>query len=385
MRIGVPVETVAGERRVALVPEGVARLAKRGVQVAVAAGAGQRAGFLDEAFRAAGAEIVTQDEALGAEIVLKVQRPVDEEEIGRLRAGGLVAALLQPAADAPYLQALAARGVTTLALERVPRITRAQSMDVLSSQATVAGYKAVLLGAAALPRMLPMLTTAAGTLAPANAFVIGAGVAGLQAIATARRLGAVVSAFDVRPAVREQVQSLGAKFVEAKVTAEGTGGYARALDADQNRRALDAVHAHIRGVDLVITTAQIPGARAPLLVTDAMLRDMRPGSVVVDLAADTGGNCERTMPGQVIEMHGVTIIGATNLAATVPLHASQMLSRNLETLLGHLLQGAKGEAPRLVVSLEDEITGAMCVTHAGAVREGRPDAPLVAAATTATA
>ena len=384
MRIGVPMETVAGERRVALVPDGVARLAKRGVEVAVAAGAGERAGFLDEAFRAAGAAIVSQDEALGAEIVLKVQRPA-EAEIGRLREGALLAALLQPGADAPYLQALAARGVTTLALERVPRITRAQSMDVLSSQATVAGYKAVLLGAAALPRMLPMLTTAAGTLAPANAFIIGAGVAGLQAIATARRLGAVVSAFDVRPAVREQVQSLGAKFVEAKVTAEGTGGYARALDADQNRRALDAVHAHIRGVDLVVTTAQIPGARAPLLVTDAMLRDMRPGSVVVDLAADTGGNCERTLPGQVIEMHGVTIIGATNLAATVPLHASQMLSRNLETLLGHLLQGAKGEAPRLVVSLEDEITGAMCVTHAGAVREGRPDAPLAAAATTATA
>ena len=384
MRIGVPVETAAGERRVALVPEGVGRLRKRGLAVAVAAGAGDRAGFRDDAYRAAGAEIVAHDEALGAAIVVKVQRPA-ADEIGRLQAGALLVALLQPSGDAAFLAALAARNVTTLALERVPRITRAQSMDVLSSQATVAGYKAVLLGAAALPRMLPMLTTAAGTLAPANAFVLGAGVAGLQAIATARRLGAVVSAFDVRPAVREQVQSLGAKFVEASVAAEGTGGYARALDADQNRRALDAVHAHIRGVDLVITTAQIPGARAPLLVTDAMLRDMRPGSVVVDLAADTGGNCERTLPGQVIEMHGVTIIGATNLAATVPLHASQMLSRNLETLLGHLLQGAKGETPRLVVALDDEITGAMCLTHAGAVREGRPDPAAAAAAPAPTA
>ena len=378
MRIGVPVETVAGERRVALVPEGVGRLRKRGLDVAIAAGAGDRAGFRDEAYRAAGAQVVAQDEALAAGIVLKVQRP-GAEEMGRLQAGAVLAALLQPSGDAGYLTALAARGVTTLALERVPRITRAQSMDVLSSQATVAGYKAVLLGAAALPRMLPMLTTAAGTLAPANAFVLGAGVAGLQAIATARRLGAVVSAFDVRPAVREQVQSLGAKFVEASVAAEGTGGYARALDADQNRRVLDAIHGHIRTVDLVITTAQIPGARAPLLVTDAMLRDMRPGSVVVDLAADTGGNCERTLPGQVIEMHGVTIIGATNLASTVPLHASQMLSRNLETLLGHLLQGAKGETPRLVVALDDEITGAMCLTHGGAVRDGQPDAPRSAA------
>ena len=379
MRIGVPVETLAGERRVALVPEGVGRLKKRGIEVAVAAGAGDRAGFRDEAYRAAGAAVVSQDDALGADVVVKVQRPA-AEEIGKLRNGALLAALLQPSGDAGWLPALAARGVTTLALERVPRITRAQSMDVLSSQATVAGYKAVLLGAAALPRMLPMLTTAAGTLAPANTFVIGAGVAGLQAIATARRLGAVVTAFDVRPAVREQVQSLGAKFVEASVTAEGSGGYARQLDADQNRRALDAVHAHIRGVDLVVTTAQIPGARAPLLVTDAMLRDMRPGSVVVDLAADTGGNCERTIPGQVIEMHGVTIIGATNLAATVPLHASQMLSRNLETLLGHLFQGAKGETPRLVVALDDEITGAMCMTHGGAVRDGRPDAAGPAAA-----
>ena len=372
MRIGVPMETVAGERRVALVPDGVARLGKRGLQVAVAAGAGDRAGFRDEAYRAAGAAVVSQAEALGAEIVLKAQRP-SLDEVAALQGGAVLAALLQPSADAALLAALAARGVTTLALERVPRITRAQGMDVLSSQATVAGYKAVLLGAAALPRMLPMLTTAAGTIAPSNVFVIGAGVAGLQAIATARRLGAVVSAFDVRPAVREQVQSLGAKFVETAVAAEGAGGYAKALDEDQNRRVLDAVHAHIRGVDLVVTTAQIPGARAPLLVTDAMLRDMRPGSVVVDLAAETGGNCERTQPGQVIELHGITIIGATNLAATVPLHASQMLSRNLETLLGHLVPGAKGETPTLVVRLEDEITGAMCVTHGGATRTAAPE------------
>jgi NAD(P) transhydrogenase subunit alpha len=242
-------------------------------------------------------------------------------------------------------------------MELVPRITRAQSMDVLSSQATVAGYKAVLLGSAAMTRLLPMLTTAAGTLAPAKAFVLGAGVAGLQAIATARRLGAVVSAFDVRPAVREQVQSLGASFIAADMVQEGAetaGGYARELAQDQHQRELEVIHRHIKDMDLVITTAQIPGKPAPRLITEAMVKDMKPGAVIVDLAADTGGNCELTRPGETVTVGGVAIIGAVNLSATVPFHASQMYSKNVETLLRHLAPDGK-----LNLDPNDEITGAM--------------------------
>jgi NAD(P) transhydrogenase subunit alpha len=249
-------------------------------------------------------------------------------------------------------------------MERVPRITRAQSMDALSSQATVAGYKSVLLGAAALPKLLPMLTTAAGTLAPARAFIIGAGVAGLQAIATARRLGAVVSAIDVRAAVKEQVQSLGASFVEVEaVSAEGAGGYAKELDEDQQTRLLAAIGRHLKEVDLVISTAQIPDRPAPRLVTAEMVRGMRPGSVIVDLAAETGGNCELTRPGETVEAEGVTIIGPLSLPASVPQHASQMYSRNVQSLLEHLLRDGA-----LRLDLADEITGAMAVTHAGEIR-----------------
>jgi NAD(P) transhydrogenase subunit alpha len=252
-----------------------------------------------------------------------------------------------------------------MAMERVPRTTRAQSMDALSSQATLAGYKGVLLGAALLPRILPMMTTAAGTLAPAKVFVVGAGVAGLQAIATARRLGAVVSAFDVRPVVKEQVQSLGASFVEVpQVAAEAAGGYAKELGASEQERVLAAIAAHVKDMDLVVTTAQIPGKPAPRLLTAGMIRSMRPGSVVVDLAAETGGNCELTRAGETIVAHGVTIVGAVNLASTVPLHASQMYGRNVLTLLQHLL--TKDGA--FQVDVADEITGAMAVTHGGAVR-----------------
>jgi len=270
---------------------------------------------------------------------------------------------MQPGANGDFPRQLAERGVTGLALELVPRITRAQSMDVLSSQATVAGYKAVLLGAAALAKFLPMLTTAAGTIPPSRCLVLGAGVAGLQAIATARRLGAQVTAFDVRPATREQVESLGAKFLAVEgVTAEGAGGYAAELAEEQHRRELEALAKHVKDVDLVVTTAAIPGRRAPILITEEMVRGMRPGSVIVDVAAETGGNCALTRPGETVEVGGVTILGPVNLPSTLPLHASQMLSRNVATLLQHLVKDG-----RLAIDAADEIAGAMTVTRGGEV------------------
>jgi NAD(P) transhydrogenase subunit alpha len=272
-------------------------------------------------------------------------------------------ALLAPHLSARLLRRLAERGVHAMAMEKVPRTTRAQSMDALSSQATLAGYEAVLLGAAALPRILPMLTTAAGTLVPAKAFVIGAGVAGLQAIATARRLGAIVSAFDVRPVVKEQVQSLGATFVETDVAAEGAGGYAKELGAREQDQVLATIGRHVRDMDLVISTAQIPGKTAPRLLTSDMLRAMRPGSVVVDLAAETGGNCEATRPGETVVEGSVTVIGPLNLPSAVPFHASQMYGRNVTTLLQHLWRDG-----RLQLDLADDIASAMLVVHDGKVR-----------------
>jgi NAD(P) transhydrogenase subunit alpha len=365
MRIAVPKESAPGERRVGLVPDGVARLVKAGHEVVVEEGAGSAAGVPDSAFTAAGATVASSfaETVAGAAVIAKVQRP-SPGEIAALPPGAVLVALLQPATQRATLEALAARGVTALAMELVPRTTRAQSMDVLSSQATVAGYQAVLLGATHLTRLLPMLTTAAGTLAPGRVFVLGAGVAGLQAIATARRLGAIVSAFDVRPAVKEQVQSLGATFIEAEaVSAEGTGGYARELADEQQQKVLEAVARVLPTSDLVITTAQIPGKPAPRLITGAMLATMAPGSVVVDLAAETGGNCEATRPGDTVERHGVTILGPLNLATTLPLHASQMYGRNVLTLLQHLT--ASGT---LAVDPQDEIAGPMTVTQGGAIR-----------------
>jgi NAD(P) transhydrogenase subunit alpha len=363
MRIAVLKESDPGERRVALVPENVVRLARQGHEVRVESGAGAAAGFPDGAYQAAGASVRSRREVLeGAEVVAAVSRPSDEVA-GALPAGALLVALLAPHLSAPLLERLAGRGVHAMAMERVPRITRAQSMDALSSQATLAGYKAVLLGAAALPRILPMMTTAAGTLAPARAFVIGAGVAGLQAIATARRLGAIVSAFDVRPVVKEQVQSLGAAFVQAEVAAEGTGGYAKELAQDEQARVLAAIGSHLKEVDLVIGTAQIPGKPAPRLITAGMVRGMRPGSVIVDLAAETGGNCELTRPGETVVEAGVTVLGAVNLPASVPFHASQMYGRNVTTLLQHLVRDG-----RLELDPRDEIAGPMLVVHGGKVR-----------------
>lgn len=368
MRICVVAETFPREQRVSLVPDSVAKLVKAGHEVVVQTGAGAAAFHDDASYVAAGARIAANgaDAHEGAGVVTRVQRP-GVEEVALIPEGAVLVALMQPATAGPIVDALTARRITALALELVPRITRAQSMDVLSSQATVAGYKAVLLGAAALPRFLPMLTTAAGSITPAKAFVIGAGVAGLQAIATARRLGAVVSGFDVRAAAAEQVKSLGATFVATDLVsanAEDKGGYAKAQSDDEQTRTLAAIAKHIKDQDLVVTTAAIPGRAAPRLITAEMVRSMRPGSVIIDLAADSGGNCELTVAGETVNEGGVLIMGASNLPATMPTHASQMFSRNVLTLLQHL---AKDGA--LQIDLSDEITGAMSLTHAGQRKE----------------
>jgi len=359
MRIAVPRERAPRESRVALVPESVGKLVKSGSSVAVEHDAGLAAGFPDAQYTAAGATIASDAAAAfsGADLICQVQPP-EPAAIASIPDGAALVSYWQPGGTDAALAALASRHVRMLALERVPRITRAQSMDVLSSQATVSGYKAVLLGASALPKMLPMLSTAAGTLAPAKVFVIGAGVAGLQAIATSRRLGAVVSAFDVRAAAQEQIQSLGATMLKIDFggNAEGTGGYAKAQSEDQARLTQEGIAKHIAGVDLVITTAAIPGRRAPVLITAAAARGMKTGSVIVDLASETGGNCELTKPGETVDAGGVQIIGPLGLPSTAAFHASQMLSRNILTFVTHI---TKDNA--LNIDAGDEITGAMLV------------------------
>jgi NAD(P) transhydrogenase subunit alpha len=355
MRVGVPRESARGERRVALVPEIVRRL--EGFEVAVERGAGAGAGFADEDYADAGAELVA-DPWSGVEAVVKVAKP-SAEEAGRLSSGQVLVAFLAPLTDAEGIERLRQLGVHGFAMESIPRTTRAQSMDALSSQATVSGYKAVLLAANRLPRFFPMLTTAAGTIAPARALVLGAGVAGLQAIATARRLGAVVSGFDVRPAVREQVQSLGATFLDLGVVGEETaGGYARELTPEEQARQQQALEERIPDVDVVVTTAAVPGRPAPKLIPAAAVANMRAGSVIVDLAAETGGNCELTRPGEVFESGGVTIDGTLNLPSTMPTHASQLYARNVSALLEHLAPGGE-----LNLDWSDEITAGTCVTR----------------------
>jgi NAD(P) transhydrogenase subunit alpha len=355
MKVGVPKETAPGERRVALVPEIVSRLTSTGFDVIVEAGAGEAASFGDEAFREAGAAIGDPWET---ELVAKVRKP-DADETERLREGQALIGFLQPLTDPAGVEQLAARGVTAFAMESIPRITRAQPMDALSSQATVSGYKAVVLAADRLPKFLPMLMTAAGTVAPAKVLVIGAGVAGLQAIATARRLGAVVSGFDVRPVVKEQVESLGATFLELGVVGEETeGGYARELSEDEQRRQQEELETRIGDFDVVVTTALIPGRPAPRLIPRAAVESMRPGSVIVDLAAEAGGNSELTEPDEDVVHAGVTILGPTNLPSTMPFHASQLYARNVSSLLQHL--APEGE---LELDFDDEITGGACVTR----------------------
>jgi len=359
MRIAVPRERAPRESRVALVPESIAKLIKAGATVTVEHDAGLAAGFPDAQYTTSGATIAADGAAAlaGADLVCRVQPP-SSADVAQLPDGCAVVSYWQPGGTPDVLAALGSRHVRLLALERVPRITRAQSMDVLSSQATVSGYKAVLLGASALPKMLPMLTTAAGTLAPARVFVIGAGVAGLQAIATARRLGAVVTAFDVRAAVQEQIQSLGATPLKIDLggDAEGTGGYAKAQSEDQARLTQEGIARHIAGIDLIITTAAIPGKRAPVLITAAAVRGMKTGSVIVDLAAETGGNCELTKAGETVDAGGVQIIGPLGLPSTAAFHASQMLSRNILTFITHVTKDGA-----LNIDASDEITGAMLV------------------------
>jgi NAD(P) transhydrogenase subunit alpha len=359
MRVAVPRETAPGERRVALVPETVSKLREAGFAICVERDAGTAAGFLDETYRDAGAEVVETSALLeAAEGVVRVARPAPAET-GALEAGTVLIGFLQPLTDTQGVSALRERGVIAFAMESIPRITRAQPMDALSSQATVAGYKAVLLAADRVQKLFPMLMTAAGTIAPVRALVIGAGVAGLQAIATARRLGAVVSGFDVRPAVQEQVESLGASFLDLGVRAEETaGGYATELTPDQQEQQQAALEERIPDFDVVITTAAIPGRPAPRLIPASAVERMRPGSVIVDVAAETGGNCELTEPGEVVEVGGVSIVGTTNLPSLMAFHASQLYSRNVAALLQHL--APNGE---LALDWDDEITARTCVTR----------------------
>jgi NAD(P) transhydrogenase subunit alpha len=376
MIAGILKETLPGERRVAVVPANVPALKKLGLDVLVEPGAGAEAGFPDADYVKQGATLGTShtDVAAKVDLLLQVRTPGANgahgpDDAALMRSGQVIVGLADPLGTPDAAAVLADKGITVFALELVPRITRAQSMDVLSSQATISGYKAVLLGANALPRMCPMMMTAAGTLAPAKVFIMGAGVAGLQAIASSRRLGAKVEAYDVRPAVKEQIQSLGAKFVELPLEtagAEGSGGYAKAQDESFYKRQRELLTQVVGASDLVITTAAIPGKRSPILVTAEMVQAMAPGSVIVDLAAERGGNCELTKADETIVVHGVTIMGPTNLPATVPYHASQMFSRNVVTFLQHLIKDGQ-----ITYDLNDEITRDTLVSRNGEVTNPR--------------
>jgi len=347
---------------VALVPEAARGLVKGGLEVVVESGAGASAFFSDAIYMDAGAKVTDAATVLGSDAVLKVQPPTPDE-VGRLRAGAVLISFLQPATNAEVVAALAKQKVSAFSLDLVPRISRAQSMDALSSQAGIAGYKSVLLAANHLPKFFPLLMTAAGTVAPARVLVMGAGVAGLQAIATSRRLGAVVEAYDVRPAVKDEVHSLGATFLELPLEAqEGIGGYAREQSEDFLRRQRELIGDRVAASDVVITTAAIPGRKAPILVTADMVRRMRPGSVIVDLAAETGGNAELTKPGEIIQVGGVTIDGTRNLPSTMPVHASQLYSKNVSTLLLLLVKDGA-----LKLDFNDEIVKGACVTYDGAI------------------
>jgi NAD(P) transhydrogenase subunit alpha len=374
MRIVVPRETTASERRVALTPSAVKRLSADDRTIGVESGAGLAASFSDDEYREAGAEIVAAPEELlrDADVVLMVNppavRPDGFDEPAHLGEGTLCVALMHPYESADLFARLAERGVTAIAMELVPRTTKAQRMDALSAFSTIAGYTAVLRAADALGKFFPMLTTAAGTMAPARVFVLGAGVAGLQAIATARRLGAIVEAFDIRPAVKEQVESLGATFVEWEhdeaAEVETEGGYAKEVSASEQERERQLLSDHVATADVVITTALVPGRPAPRLVTEEMVERMRPGSVIVDFAAASGGNCALTEAGETVVRHGVTIMGPLDLASSLPVHGSEMYGRVVSALLAH----ATGEDGALAIDLDDEILGACVVTHGGKVR-----------------
>ena len=376
MIIGVPTETFPGERRVALIPDVVPSLTKQELDVLVQANAGLSAGFTDAMFQAKGAKIVADRAELfsSANIVLQVRSlganpDAGKSDLALMRAEQTLIGFCEPLSSPQSANEVAAKGATSFSMELMPRITRAQSMDALSSMATIAGYKAVLLAADTLPKMFPMFMTAAGTIRPARVFVVGVGVAGLQAIATAKRLGAVVSAYDIRPAVKEQVLSVGGKFIELELEAgdaEDKGGYAKAMDEEFYRKQRELMTKVVAENDVVITTAAVPGKKAPILVTKEMVAGMAPGSVIVDIAAERGGNCELTTPGQTVVEHHVTIMGPANLPATVPYHASQMYAKNITTFLDHLLKEGK-----LEIDLEDEITRETLITRNGEVANAR--------------
>ncbi len=372
MLIGVPREVASGERRVACVPEVVSQLTRSGHRVIVERGAGIRAGFTDEAYRAAGCDLADSAEEIysSAQMILKVQRPgraeVGEAELDQMKEGSILIGLLQPSGDPALFQQLADRQIIACSMELVPRTTRAQMMDALSSQSTVAGYKAVLLAANALQKFFPMLMTAAGTVRPARVLVIGAGVAGLQAIATARRIGAVVEAFDTRPVVKEQVKSLGATFIELELhgeDAQDAGGYARELSKDHIRREKELIHQRALKADVIITTALIPGKPAPMLIDAETVAAMQPGSVIVDLAGEQGGNCELSVPGETVVRHDVTIIAPLHISSDLAFHASQMYAKNVAALV--VLLAPKGE---LNLNFGDDIISAVCVTAGGEIR-----------------
>jgi len=372
MIVGVPRESFPGERRVALGPAVIPSLAKAGLQVVVEAGAGMEAGYPDTEYVDKGGKIVSDRAEVfrTADMVLQVLCYGSNDKTGKadlplLRKGQALIGFLRPLGDFQTIEAIAATGVTAFSVELMPRITRAQNMDTLSSMATICGYKAVLIAADTLPRVFPMLTTAAGTITPSRVLVIGAGVAGLQAIATARRLGAVVSAYDLRPAVKEQVQSLGGRFVELALDvadAQDAGGYAKAQDESFYQRQRELLARVVAESDVVITTAVVPGKKSPVLVTKDMVASMAPGSVIVDLAAERGGNCELTRTGETVVEHGVTIFGTINLASAVPYHASQMYGKNLTNFLLHMVKDGQ-----LQLNLEDEITRSTLVTHGGEI------------------
>ena len=373
MKIAVPKEQELGELRVAQVPDTVARLVKQGFEVWVEAGAGLGAGYDDVAYEQAGAKITSDRTFLwqNADLVLKVNPPQNREdntELDWLKPGATLVSFLNPLGNPDLIQQLAQRQITALSMELIPRSTRAQSMDALSSQANIAGYKSVLLAAASLPRIFPMMTTAAGTIPPAKVLVLGAGVAGLQAIATARRLGAVVEAFDIRPTVKEQVQSVGGSFIEINLEEEtaAEGGYAKQVSGDTQELIRQGLSPHVAKVDVVITTAKVPGKPAPLLIAQETVAQMKPGSVIVDLAAESGGNCAGSEAGKNINYQGVTIISPTNLPSTVPVNTSQMYAKNLLNLVKHLAQDGE-----LQLDFDDDITNSACVTYGGEIRNER--------------
>ncbi len=365
MKIFVPNESAGGETRVALVPAALRRLLVPGLEVLVESQAGILSAHNDDAYRTAGAAIVSADTWATADVVLTVGIP-NENQIRQMREGSVLAGLLSPHRNLPLIAVAAEKGLTALALEYLPRITRAQAMDALSSQANIAGYKAVILAGERSPKIFPMLMTAAGTIQPAKVLIIGAGVAGLQAIATARRLGALVSAYDVRPAVKEQVQSLGAKFVELPLetaTAQDAGGYAKELSPEQQQKQRDLMARVVIESDVVITTAAIPGKPAPKLIPDDVVAKMQPGAVIVDLAAESGGNCQSTEPGKIIQKNGVTIVGLTNVAGTAPFHASQMYANNLVNLMKLILTTDAG----LNIDPTDEIIADILLCRSGQI------------------